>query len=72
MLKQSKTCRVTNHLSFNENEFPGYLRTYCEIIEACKKRNAIFKTLGEYYNNVDQNIESSNSSTSGNNTVIDL
>ena len=28
--------------SFNENEFPGYLRTYCEIIEACKKRNAIF------------------------------
>jgi len=35
--------------SFNENEFPGYKKTYCDIIEECKKRNAIFKTLRDYY-----------------------
>ncbi len=35
--------------SFNENEFPGYKKAYCDIIEECKKRNAIFKTLKDYF-----------------------
>jgi len=35
--------------SFNENEFPEYKKAYCDIIEECKKRNAIFKTLKDYY-----------------------
>ena len=34
--------------SFNENEFPGYKKAYCDIIEECNKRNAVFKTLKEY------------------------
>ena len=28
MLKQSKTCRVTNHLSFNENELSILIKKY--------------------------------------------
>jgi len=34
---------------FNEVEFPNYSKTYIRIIEECKKRNARFYTLGEYY-----------------------
>ena len=41
-----------HHRSFNEMEFPGYKRAYCEIIEECKKRNAVFRTLGEYYTEI--------------------
>ena len=35
--------------SFNENEFPGYKKAYCDIIKECIKRGAIFRTLGDYY-----------------------
>ncbi len=35
---------------FNEKEFPGYKEFYIKIIEECKKRNAKFATLGEFYN----------------------
>jgi len=35
--------------SFNENEFPEYKKAYCDIIEECKKRDAIFKTLKDYF-----------------------
>ena len=35
---------------FNEKEFHGYEQAYIKIIEYCKKRNAKFATLSEYYN----------------------
>jgi len=38
-----------HHRSFNENEFPGYKKAYCEIIEECMNRNGIFRTLNEFY-----------------------
>ena len=34
---------------FNEKEFPGYETLYIKIIEECKKNNAKFATLGEFY-----------------------
>jgi len=39
-----------NHV-FNENEFPGFRDAYIKIIEICKKRNAVFNTISEYYHN---------------------
>ena len=35
--------------SFNENEFPGYIRAYCEIIEECMDNGATFKLLSQFY-----------------------
>ena len=34
---------------FNEKEFPGYKEFYIKIIKECKKRDAEFTTLGEFY-----------------------
>ena len=35
---------------FNEKEFPGYKAAYIRIIEECKRRNARFATMSEFYN----------------------
>ena len=35
--------------NFNEKEFPGYKSVYEDMIKELKKRNAIFKTLSEFY-----------------------
>ena len=37
---------------FNIKEFPVYLKSYINIIEECKRRNAKFYTLGEFYDNM--------------------
>ena len=39
---------------FNEKEFPGYQEAYINIIKECKKRNAKFATLSEFYNELMQ------------------
>ncbi|MBN1250648.1 MAG: hypothetical protein JXR51_14990 [Bacteroidales bacterium] len=40
---------------FREEEFPEYRTFYIKIIEECKKRNAHFATLGEFYNKIISN-----------------
>lgn len=35
---------------YNDKEFPGYKAAYIKIIEDCKKRNARFSTLSDFYN----------------------
>ena len=37
---------------YKEKEFPGYRSSYVRIIEDCKKRNAKFRTLGEFYDEI--------------------
>jgi len=40
---------------FHEPDFPGYTDDYIQIIEKCIKRNAIFRTMGEYYDEFNNN-----------------
>lgn len=35
--------------NFNEREYPGYKKAYCEIIESCLDHNALFNTLNYFY-----------------------
>ncbi len=35
---------------FNEQDFPGYKQLYIQFIKECKRRNAVFKTSKEIYN----------------------
>ena len=50
LAEERKTCLVLNwhQRMFNEKEFPGYLRIYLELIEACKRKKAVFYTIGEH------------------------
>lgn len=38
--------------NFNEKEYPGYKKAYCEVIESCLEKNASFSTLSYFYNNL--------------------
>ena len=39
--------------AFNENEFLNFKDQYIQIIEECLRRNAIFKTLSQFYNDIE-------------------
>jgi peptidoglycan/xylan/chitin deacetylase (PgdA/CDA1 family) len=41
--------------AFNEKELPEYRSSYIKIIEECKRRNAHFATMGEIYNDLENN-----------------
>ena len=37
---------------FHEPDFPGYADDYIQIIERCIERKAVFRTMGEYYDQI--------------------
>lgn len=39
---------------YKEKEFPGYLSSYHRIIKMCKDRGAEFKTMGEFYHDLEK------------------
>lgn len=62
LLKLIDDCQESNCIlvinwhsnNFNEQEYPGFKKSYIEIIETCLKRNANFNTLNNFYNKINR------------------